>query len=343
MTEAPPTRSRRRKVWHALIGLLLIGLAVWAAWFFTSNGFRHFVRGRLEARIEELTGGKANIGDLRWNLSTMEFEADDVTVHGTEAASEKPFAHVDRVFARVKVISFLQRQVDLELLSLTKPVVHIIFYPDGTTNQPVPKKKAPARDPVEQLIDLAVGNFDIQGAELILNQQSIPIQFAANDLVFTTKFDHNEKRYDGSLSIGRVEGQMKGWRPLATTAQLDFSLFRDHVLVRKFTIASGKSKFEASGEVKDLQHLAAELSYTAQVDVRELAAAARIHSLQAGTLEIQANATLGQQGSSTRGQMKFSTAMSAPSGFRCVASTGAKSGESTPSICCIGALVRPSL
>src|SRR5690348_18366211 len=103
MTEALPTRSRRRKVWHALIGLLLIGLAVWAAWFFTSNGFRHFVRGRLEARIEELTGGKATIGDLRWNLSTMEFEADDVTVHGTEAASEKPFAHVDRVFARVKI------------------------------------------------------------------------------------------------------------------------------------------------------------------------------------------------------------------------------------------------
>src|SRR5512140_2109370 len=110
MTATPPTRSRRRKVRHALIGIVLIGLAIWAAWFFTSSSFRHFVRGRLEARIEEATGGKAEIGDLRWNLSTMEFEADDVTVHGTEAASERPFAHVDRVFARIKVISFLQRQ-----------------------------------------------------------------------------------------------------------------------------------------------------------------------------------------------------------------------------------------
>src|SRR6185369_138538 len=109
---------------------------------------------------------------------TMEFEADDVTVHGTEAPSERPFAHVDRVFARVKVISFLQRQVDLELLSITKPVVHLIVYPDGTTNQPVPKKKTIERDPVEQLIDLAVGNLEIQQAELILNQQSIPIHFA---------------------------------------------------------------------------------------------------------------------------------------------------------------------
>ena len=46
---------------------------------------------------------------------------------------------------------------------------------------------------------------------------------------------------------------------------------------------------------------------------------------------------------STRGAMKSAARSTAPSGFRCDDSTGAKSGESTPSICCIGALVSPSL
>jgi translocation and assembly module TamB len=301
----PKTRSRWRKHWHALIGITLIALAIWAAWFFTSSGFRHFMRGRLEAKIEQATGGKATIGDLRWNLSRMEFEADDVTIHGTEAPPEKPFVHVDRIFAQLKIVSFVQREVDFELLSVTRPVVHLIVYPDGTTNQPVPRKKTAEGNPVEQLIDLAVGKLEIQQAELILNQQSIPVEFAANDVVFSSRFDHTEKRYDGSLSIGKAEGLLKGWRPLPATAKLDFSLFRDHVLVRKLEVASGKSRFEASGEVKDLQHPDAQLSYKARVDVRELAAAARIRSLNAGTLDLQATAIVAPRGSSTRGQLKF--------------------------------------
>ena len=305
MNTTPTIRSRRRRLWHGLIGLTLIALAIWAAWFFTSAGFRHFMRGRLEAKLEEVMGGKAKIGDLRWNLSRMEFEADDLTIHGTEPSSEKPFLHVDRVFAQVKIISFVQRQVDFELLGVTRPVVHLIVYPDGTTNQPVPKKKTTEGNAVEQLIDLAVGKLEIQQAELIFNQQAIPIQFAANDVVFSSKFDHTENRYDGSLSIGKAEGLLNGWRPLPATAQLDFSLFRDHVLVRKLTLASGKSRLEASGEVKDLQNPGAQLSYKARVDVRELAAAARLRSLNAGTLELQASAIVTQQGSSTRGQLKF--------------------------------------
>src|SRR4051812_42885645 len=111
MTEtAPSPRTRRRKIWQAMLGLLLICFVIWAAWFFTSSGFREFVRGRLEARVEQVTGGKTEIRAFRWNLSRMEFEAEDVTVHGTEPSSEKPFAHVDRLFAHVKILSFLQRK-----------------------------------------------------------------------------------------------------------------------------------------------------------------------------------------------------------------------------------------
>jgi translocation and assembly module TamB len=307
MTEtAPSPRTRRRKIWQAMLGLLLICFVIWAAWFFTSSGFREFVRGRLEARVEQVTGGKTEIRAFRWNLSRMEFEAEDVTVHGTEPSSEKPFAHVDRLFAHVKILSFLQRKVDLELLSVTHPVIHLIVYPDGTTNQPVPKKgQTSERNPVEQLIDLAVGKLELQQAELILNQQSIPIHFQANDVAFSTKFDHSEKRYDGSLSIGKAEGQLDGWRPLAATAQFDFSLFRDHIAVRKLELVSGKSKLAASGEVKDLQHLAAELTYNARIDLKELAGAARLRSLTGGTLELQGAASIAPQGSATRGQMKF--------------------------------------
>src|SRR5512143_1950008 len=157
MKETPP-RRRRRKLWQGLLGGVLLSCAIWAAWFFTSDGFRNVVRIWLEHRIEATTGGKASVGELRWNLSKMEFEATDVTLHGLEAAPERPFAHVDRIFARVQVRSFFHREVDFEYLAIDHPTIHIIVYPDGTTNQPVPKKKQSSdRTPVEQLVELAVG------------------------------------------------------------------------------------------------------------------------------------------------------------------------------------------
>src|SRR5512135_2127233 len=105
-----PPRARRSKLRQGLLGMVLLTCAIWAAWFFTSDAFRNVVRIWLEHRIEATTGGKASVGTLRWNLSKMEFEAIDVTLHGLESASEKPFAHVDRVFARVQVRSFFHRE-----------------------------------------------------------------------------------------------------------------------------------------------------------------------------------------------------------------------------------------
>src|SRR5512146_1073024 len=192
--EASKVRRRRRKLWQGLVGLLVLALAIWAAWFFTSNEFRNVVRAWLEHRIETTTGGRASIGSLRWNLSRMAFEATDITLHGLEAPTEKPFAHVDRVFAIIQVRSFFHRQFDFDYLAITHPAIHIIVYPDGTTNQPVPRKKVPSdRTPVDQLVDLAVGKLELHDAELILNQQTIPIALDANDVAFTSSFDHSQK------------------------------------------------------------------------------------------------------------------------------------------------------
>lgn len=306
-SEAQSPRGRRRsKLLQGLLGVLLLSAAVWAAWFLTSDGFRNLVRIWLEHRIETATGGKASVASVRWNLSKMEFEATGVTLHGLEAATERPFAHVDRVFARVQVRSFFHSEYDLENLTVDHPTIHIIVYPDGTTNQPVPKKKGESdRTPVEQLVDMAVGKLELNDAELIFNQQTIPIALDANDVTFHSSFDHNQKRYDAQLGLGKLEAHIDGWRPLPTAADLDFSLYRDHGVIRKLVVRSGKSSVEASGAINDFEHLAAELKYSARIDIREMAATARVRSLKAGTVDLQGTAKIAPQGSATNGNMKF--------------------------------------
>jgi translocation and assembly module TamB len=92
-----PLGWHRRYVRHVLWGgaglallltLGMVGLYLWAS----SSSFENIVRTRLIARIEAATGGRAEIGSFHWKLLKLEFEADDVVLHGREAAGEAPFA-----------------------------------------------------------------------------------------------------------------------------------------------------------------------------------------------------------------------------------------------------------
>ena len=62
----------------------------------------------------------------------------DLTIHGSEQPGEVPYAHVNSVTAQMKIWSILRTEVGLSYLILDHPVVHIILYPGGGTNQPGP-------------------------------------------------------------------------------------------------------------------------------------------------------------------------------------------------------------
>ena len=87
-----------------------------------------------------MTGGKVEVESFTWNLSTLHFEARNVTIHGREAAGEVPYAHADRIGVDVKIISFFTRKISSENVAIDRFVLHLMIYPDGTTNQPPPSR-----------------------------------------------------------------------------------------------------------------------------------------------------------------------------------------------------------
>ena len=282
----PITPPKRRKRWQAIVGISLLLLTVWAAWFLTSDGFRDLVRRRVVARIEEASGGRVELKAFRWNLSQMEFEADDLTIHGKEKPGEPPFAHFDRLYAQIKVISVFRKEIDLRFLSVTRPSIHLIVYPDGTTNQPFPKVKHEGANPVQPVFDAAIGKLQLQQGELILDEQRVPLDFDANDINVAMTYDVAAKRFDGNLHFGRAETTLKDWRPLPLHGDVTFSLFENRAQVKSLKLASGRSQVEAHGDVLDFQNPLVELAYKAHLDTHEIAAAARIHDLDNGTMDL---------------------------------------------------------
>src|SRR5208282_3439551 len=112
---------------------------------------------------------------FHWKLSKLEFEARDLTIHGLESADQVPYAHVDRLLVRLKILSLLRRQIGIRELELEHPVVHLIVYPDGSTNQPAPRTKASGGAVAGVLFELAIDRLLVEHGELLWNHQPVPL------------------------------------------------------------------------------------------------------------------------------------------------------------------------
>src|SRR6266850_1177623 len=128
----------RRKIAELVIGVALLAMVVSLARFLTGPNFNRYVRQRIIAELENVTGGSIELKGLRWNLSKLEFEARDLTIHGLEAPNELPYAHLDALYVRAKLISLLEQRIGLRQLVAERPLVHIIV--SGRFNQPASAK-----------------------------------------------------------------------------------------------------------------------------------------------------------------------------------------------------------
>lgn len=85
---ATPAKSgRKRKLRRLLIisGLGLIVVLVAGYFYLNSDSFRETVRQRVILELRQMTGGKVEVESFTWKLSTLHFEARNVTIHGREA------------------------------------------------------------------------------------------------------------------------------------------------------------------------------------------------------------------------------------------------------------------
>ena len=185
--DAAPPRKRRLKRGQAVLGIFLLITVVWFGLYLRSDAFRELVRKKVVAELELVTGGKVDIESFTWRLSKLQFEARRVTIHGREGAGQAPFIEAERIAGQARITSFFRARAGLESLVIDHPVVHLIVYPDGTTNQPMPKINEQDKTVVQPLFDMAISRMEISNAELLLNEKKIP--FPSGQLL-RRKFHH---------------------------------------------------------------------------------------------------------------------------------------------------------
>ena len=288
MAEAATTRKRRFRpiLWVAI----LVGLscAIWALIrYLRSPQFHELVRRRVVTAIEDSTGGRVELDSFQWRLSGMRIEATDLTIHGKEAPEESPFVYVGRLEARIHIVSLLGTRVDLSSLTLDRPRVHFIQYPDGSNNLPQPKISSGTQtNALQQLFNLAIGRAEIHNGILQIDEQQIPLEFAANDLQAVQTYSRLDRRYDTQVSIGKIDLRYQDMRPMPAQAILDFSLWENRAQIKRLQLRSQDSKLEAGGEVEDFSHPKIQFTYAASIDLPQAAAIARVRGLNHGRADV---------------------------------------------------------
>src|SRR5579864_7076182 len=82
---APPATPARKRKLRRFAVFTVLALAIVVAGgliYFNGGSFRETVRQRVITEVRQMTGGKVEVESFTWNLSTLHFEARNVTIHG---------------------------------------------------------------------------------------------------------------------------------------------------------------------------------------------------------------------------------------------------------------------
>ncbi len=260
-------------------------------WYTTTESFQQMVRGRLTAAIQRATGGRVELGSFHAVPFRFEVEIRDLTIHGRETRGI-PYVHVDSMLATVNLSAVLGAKIGFHTLTLQHPVVHIIFYPDGSTNQPMPRLQGGVD--FEQLFAISIDQLNVRRGELLWQDQALPLDFTANDISAGMTYSFFHRRYSGDLAIGKSETQWDGFRPVAWAGRANFAIDRNGVEVRSLKVASGASQLLASGLVVDFRSPIFKGKYDLTLDAQQAGAVSR-QPLKAGTIKIRGNASWSRQ------------------------------------------------
>ena len=302
MTAETQLRRSHTRLWiEAAIGVVVLAVAIVLVWYVRSPRFADLVRRKTIVTLEEATGGRVELHAFRWNLSQLEFEADDLTIHGLEAPDQQPYAHADRIHVRLHIISFVEKRISLKELTLHRPVVHLMVNPDGTTNAPEPKLRSHAA-PVQQLFDLAIARLDLHNGLLLVNDRALPLDFAADDVTAAMTYDRGDRRYDGAVQTGKMDVKYQDFREVAAQGEVAFSLWSNRLQIKSLNLTSENSSLQAIGELTNFDNAKLDFKYTGALDVGQLGSVTRVYELRGGRVTLDGSGTYSTAaGVATRG------------------------------------------
>jgi translocation and assembly module TamB len=289
-----PRRWRRMLLLAGCVAFIVIAAPLSFYIWSSSAPAQALARARVIAELEKATGGAVEIDSFHWQLLTLTAQADGLVVHGREAIGEQPLARIERASIAVSVLGIWSPRILLRDLTIEHPALHLIVYPDGSTNVPHPRNPAKRSKPaLDTVFDLKAGHlavrqgtlhFESRASEFDFQNRYALLDFAADDVSALMRFippaggaPESYSIEAGATNLSLLRGKEK---PSVGAMQATLDLTRTAATLRSLRItsrfpgdkkrASEEHTVEFSGQLVDFSHPHWKATTTGELDMQLL-------------------------------------------------------------------------
>jgi len=286
-----------RNIAVGLAALILV-LIVAAVIVSQTDWFRNYVKEKIIASTENSVGGQVTVGSFRFDARHLQVEITDFFIHGGEPSGAAPFVHVARIQADFRLFTSIHHWWDIAYLGMERPEVNVIVLPDGRTNIPVPRKKTVSKEtPLETVVDLAVGHFELSSGLIALASQKQNINIRGENLRAELAYNILTQGYKGQLSFQPLYAASGRNTPVNFAVTLPVTLERDRIEIREARIITSGTDLVINGSIENLRdprisaHLNGHVALADLKNAADLPLATGSGNLPS-TIQLDANATL---------------------------------------------------
>src|SRR5579883_2372457 len=278
------------RIFAALAVLLAIVVAA-AVIVLQSGWFHEYVRKRIVAELQRATGARVELGSFTFRLETLTARVAPLTLHGGEDPREAPLLRADSVSLGFRVISVLERKIDLNSLVVEKPRVHVLTYPDGSTNVPAPLLTG-QKNWAEDLIDFAVRRYRISDGLFEYDNRKIPLSARGEGLQLRMQYDRKTPAYRAELNARAIRLTSQQFWPPDATLSAQFTVERSRLAFSRLTLATHESRADFAGQIQDLRRPRGSFQVKARAALREWVAMLKLPLEPAGSADFNGRLSL---------------------------------------------------
>jgi hypothetical protein len=221
----------------------------------------------------DATGGRAEIRQLDFELSTLTAHLYNITLHGSEHPDQPPLLQVDKLTVGLKIQSLVHRKITLNELLVDHPVVHLGVDGEGKSN--IPQSPTSKNSGHASVFDLAVGHVNLTDGEINYNDQKTSLVADLYDLGAEIRFDSLARRYSGRISYDNGHLRYAGYSSLPHSLIAKFNATPARLSLESAELKVGSSAISLRADMTDYTNPTVEGDYDIRIHTQDFGAMSR--------------------------------------------------------------------
>ncbi|MDQ2777529.1 MAG: translocation/assembly module TamB domain-containing protein [Acidobacteriota bacterium] len=282
----------------ASLCLLIVLIVISGALLVRTEWFKDKVKDNIIAGIERTTGGRVELGSFDFDWRRLTARLGQFTLHGTEPAAGMPLFHGDSIVISLRIISWLERNVDISSVVVDRSETYLLVRPDGSTNIPGPRQHTLGQI-AGDLLNVKIGHFEFRNAILQTGLKRISLSVRGEALRLSLAYKSHPSRYDVLLSSDKLFVESPQLNNISGRVNVQAELQRDQINFERVALESGYSTIALNGVVRRFNDPIADAQLIASLTAADIAQHLNFAGLTGGQIRLDGTVHYGRSTSAS--------------------------------------------